>query len=365
MTSKNLFPTITLAAIFCVAPGALGQTTQKLSATKANEYALIYSLPKTVIDVTVETEHVTREPGEFYNYAKRHLGIDNAITTSSEDVTVKSVTLNTRGVADGSNRWQVKFKAGSTPTMILTDDGVPLSINVDKVTLPAAPVLPVAKDAAPGPLETEAARQAITLDMTRSSSLSKKAELAAQRIFELRESRNELISGNADNTPPDGKSMQLALDNLSAQEAALTAMFAGTEKHSTKVTTVTVTPDSADIDNMVIARVSPVEGVVDVDDLSGEPMTLSINVLEHAKLPVNEKGEVKAFPKGGVAYTIPGVARVDVKFRGKTIATATIDLAQAGATFGLDPAMFTDKKAPAYVTFSPVTGGVTHLGTVE
>jgi hypothetical protein len=363
---KRALTSIAISALtLALTSPATAQSTQKLSASKANEYALIYSLPKTVVDITIETEHTTRTPGEFSNYARRHLNITDAITSADESVNVKSVTLNVHGVADPDNRWASKFKAGQTPTMLLTKAGVPLGINVDEVNLPAAPTLPVARDAEPTALETPAAKEAVTLDMTRSSSLSKKAELAAARIFELRETRNDLISGNAENTPPDGQSMKLALDNLSAQEAALTAMFSGTTKTYTRVTTVSIVPDTVDIDNQIIARLSAVDDIVEPGDLSGEPITVSVNVVNRAKLPVNEKGEAKTFPKGGVAYAIPGSAEVVVSWRGKVIARSTFDIAQLGVTFGIDPALFTDKKAPAAAEFSPVTGALTRLTTLE
>ena len=44
------------------APMAQAQATQRLTASKAGEYGLIYSLPLTEIDITVETEHTRLEP---------------------------------------------------------------------------------------------------------------------------------------------------------------------------------------------------------------------------------------------------------------------------------------------------------------
>ena len=49
------------------------QVTQKLSATKASEYGIIYSLPTTVIDITIEVEKIVKKTGEFYQYAKKYL----------------------------------------------------------------------------------------------------------------------------------------------------------------------------------------------------------------------------------------------------------------------------------------------------
>lgn len=341
---------------------ATAQTTQKLNASKANDYGLIYSLPRTVLDITIEAEHTEQTPGEFYNYARLKLGLNDAITKASKTVNIKSVTITPRGVADNNNRWLVQFKAGATPYIILDQNNCPIAVNTDKYTEPQQIVLPVAQAAKPTALESPAASQAVTQEMTLSSSLSKRADLAAQRIFELRENRSDLISGQADNTPPDGKSMQLALDNLTAQEDALTAMFIGTEKKYTTVSTITFEPDSESVSNELFARLSPVDGIVDANNLSGAPIYISLDILNQGELPLNEKGEPKTFPKGGFAYNIPGRAAISLTFEGRQVASQAVDLSQLGVTFGLDPKLFSDKKEPSKLLLDPTTGAITLLG---
>ncbi len=359
----KILTAVVCAATVAAAPAA-AQQTQRFSAGKATEYALVYSLPVTVLDITVETEHTVKTPGEFQNYAKRYLSTDDAIRQASSQVRVKSISINARGMANPDERYAAQFKPGTNVSMLLSEAGVPLAINVEEAPAPAAPVLPKAVDAKPTPLETPAATQAITQDISRASSPSKKAELMSQRIFELREQRNDLISGNVDNMPVDNGAMQVAIDNMAAQEAALYAMFTGTTKTFTRVQTVSFTPGKTDSTGVVLTRISPLEGAVDVSDLSGIPLTLDFRVDKKAVLPTNEKGEEKKFPKGGVAYMIPGTGTVTLSFNGRKIASETFDLAQLGVVFGLDPALFTDKKAPCYAEFSPVTGAVTRLDVI-
>lgn len=360
----NALRIMLLAAAAAVLPAA-AQNTQRLTASKANEYGLIYSLPVTDVDITIETEHTVKTPGEFYNYARRHLAITDAITEPSTTVRVKSITFTPRGTADPDNRWLVQFKSGSAPYMVLTEDGRPLAVNAPEGVEPDVPAIPEASPARPTILETDAARHAMTEEMIRSSSTSKRAELAAQRIFELRDMRSDLLSGQSDNPPADGAAMELVLNNLADQEAALTAMFAGTTATHTCVETVTVRPDSLGMTDEVIARVSPFDGILDADNLAGAPVTLTVEILDLGELPVNEKGEVKKFPKGGVAYTIPGIARLSVSYEGNVIAEADIPLAQLGTTFGVDPSLFTDKKAPSKLIFDANTGAILLLGPVD
>jgi len=346
-------------------PAQAQLNTQRFTASKANEYGLVYSLPKTAVEIIIQTRHTKRVPGEFYNYAQRHLAINGAITSESTSVEISSVEIRTRGVANPDNRWMVQFKSGSTPFVILNSENIPLAVNTETVADIENGALPEAQPAQPTILETEIARQAMTQEMISSSSTSRRAKLAADRIFELRDMRSELLSGQADNPPADGQAMKLVLDNLAGQEQALTAMFAGTEQTWTTVRTITVVPDSMGLDGKVIARVSPFEGVIDADNLAGAPITVNVKVVELGKLPVNEKGEAKRFPKGGFAYQIPGTAVVSIEYDGKEVASKEVTLAQLGVTFGLDPGIFTDKKAPSQLRLDPATGGVLLLGPAE
>ncbi len=351
------------AVSLLVASSGFAQTTQKLTATKASEYGLIYNLPITVFDVTIEAENAVRKPGEYFRYAKKYLDAANPVAEQSQSWSVKSISLTPRGVSDAEERYLMQFKRGTSPFIIVNEENLPLAINTEDVPEIEEPVLPVAIEAKPTPLETEAARHVISQEMLQSQSSAKRAELAANQIYALRQSRTELITGQSENTPADGQAMQLVLDNLEAQEAALTAMFVGTEQRSTEVRTFRFIPDTVSSE-CVIARVSSIDGIVDADDLSGDPVYLSIEVAERGELPINEKtGLAKTFPKGGVAYRIPGKAEVKIEYNGKIYFRQTFEIAQYGVVFGLDPSMFTDKKAPAYILFDPLTGGIKELGT--
>lgn len=359
---KTRLTAYALLAISMTAPSVWSQTSQKITASKANEYGVVYRLPVTALDIYLEAELTEEHPGEFNNYARRHLNINDAVTTDSYGARLLSATIVPRGVADNNQSWQAQFKAGATPFMLLSADGRPLSLNTEEVVDVEVPAIPSPKDAEATALQSPAAMQAITAEMTRSSSTSKRAELAAQRIFELRETRSDILSGQADNPPSDGEAMRLVLDNLGAQEAALTAMFTGTRSTHTDVRRVTVMPDSTGMNETVVARLSAVDGILEPDDLAGAPITVSVRIVEPGTLPVMENGAPKTFPKGGVAYTIPGRAIVTVKYAGHTVATQEVALAQAGTVFGIDPKLFTDKKAPSKALFDPVTGALVELG---
>ncbi len=344
---------------------AQGQLLSKLTATKAGDYGVSYTLPKTAVDIVIESEITEQLPGEFSNYARRYLNLNDVVRQPSQSAEIKSITIVPVAVPDTSARFSMQFKGQGITYVMLDSSGAPLSINTETVVTEPQVELPQPRQAELTPLETEAAKQAITREMSQSASQSKRAELAAQRIFELREFRNDLISGQADNTPPDGRSLELALNNLTAQEAALTAMFAGTTKTRTNVDVVRFVPDTTEVNSLVIARLSPTEGIVEADNLTGAPIYLNMTIDDRGKTPVDEKGVELTMPKGAVAYRVPGQATISLEYDGKQRASRTLDVAQLGIVFGLDPKVFTNKKTPAFLKFNPLTGGIDTLGTLQ
>lgn len=356
----------TLLAAAAIAASSQAQTIQKYTATKSGEWGIPYTLPTTAVDITIETQKTVKQPGEFYKYSRRYFSVENPITEPSTTVEVKSVAITTRGVPDPEERYVVTFKPGYTPFMMLSADDIPLAINTEELYSPATIELPTPQAAAPTPLETAAARQAMNEEIMQSQSIAKRAELAAARIFELRQSRNDIITGQADQMPPDGKAMELVLNSINDQEAALMAMFIGTTKTSTDVRTITVTPEADDEGSRrVIARLSPVNGLVDADDLSGTPIYLSYTVTERPEVQRNAKGEEVGIPKDGFVFRLPGKATVTVSNLEGTLATSSVQMAQFGVINGLKPNTFTDKKAPTYAIFNPTTGAIVELGSVE
>ena len=342
---------------------ASAQSTQKLSASKANDYGIMYSLPATVLKITLEAERTECNPGEFYKYARRYLGTSDAVATPSVQWRLLGATVTSEGVIDtGAEKYLMQLKSASNPFLLIDENGLPLALNTDQVMAKETVELPEPRPASPTALDGPAARQAVTAEMVQSSSTAKRAELAAARIMEIRSSRNDYLTGQADQMP-DGSALKLILSNLDAQEEALTAMFLGTQSTSTEVVTLTYMP-KADVTDEVIARLSRTEGIVDADDLRGVPIYISVDVTSRGKMPVNDKGETKAMPKGGVAYCIPGSANVTVSTDGRTLDSVDLTVAQFGVVYGLDPALFTSKKAPSYVIFDSVTGGIREIGTL-
>ena len=74
---------IALAAALTASMPAFAQETQRLTANKHNEYGLIYSLPKTHVNIEVEAVRTVKKAGPYYRYAEKYLGVKNPITETA------------------------------------------------------------------------------------------------------------------------------------------------------------------------------------------------------------------------------------------------------------------------------------------
>ncbi len=143
----------------------------------------------------------------------------------------------------------------------------------------------------------------------------------------------------------------------------MTEAFLGREATETVTRTYTVVP--AEEGTLVPLRMSDFAGFVDVDDFSGSPVEVGIKVTREGAMPVDARGEEKRLPKDAVMYAIPGAARVTVSWEGRKLFDREMEFAQFGTLFGLNPLLFSDRKAPSYAIFDPATGALREIGATE
>ncbi|MBP3349925.1 MAG: DUF4831 family protein [Bacteroidaceae bacterium] len=337
---------------------ATAQDVVQLRPEKFNDYALNYYLPKTVTEIEFVASKTTRKAGEYYQYARKYLGISDVITEDSETWHLESATITSRGEANTDERYQLTFKAGQTPYIFVSEEHTILSVN----TAPDTNTTTTATAANQDVINDIDSSKALSSDILMSGSIAKMAEMAAKQIYRIRESRMDILTGDADNMPADGESLRIVIEQLEQQEQALTALFEGTTSVEYVTQKMVYTPTD-NVENQVILRFSEHLGFVDASDLCGAPIYLSIDVTERGEYPLDNKGVVKKVPKGALAYNIPGKIDISLHFDSKTLAREELSVAQLGVVFGLDPALLSRKKERTYVVFDPTTGGITQIGT--
>lgn len=367
---KTTLPT--LAALLAAATSTLSaQQTRMLTADKHNEYGIVYTLPLTQLVFDIEAENTVSKAGPFYRYAGKYVGTTDVVKADSESWNIKSVTMTTRGIDGGADRtYLMQLKSGSDVSVCVAgaSDGMLLAVN-KQVQLPDALPTPFVSSGASAQAEAaEAAKaylQYVDEDFLVSQSSAMRARMLSETLMTVRESKLSLSRGTAETMPTDGRQLELMLNSLTAQEKAITEAFTGVTARSTSARRYIFTPDTAasaaDGSRMVLGRLSDFAGFTEADDLTGEPIYITVRYLSLPEMPLDDKGEPKRMPKDAVVYTLPSTAEITLTWMGKTIYTTTVSLAQQGAVFGLDPKLFTDRKAPYEAEFDASTGALVRV----
>ena len=332
---------------------ALHSTAQEVSTYTPGvlEDGVVYYLPKTQLKITVKATKVVYTPGELCQYANRYLRLQNVSASAKEYWKINEIKLGTIGVPDAERVFAIKLKDKTSTSLVdLTDDGIIKAINTkspwkdEKV----AAVLSPAKKKKVNP------RDFMTEEILMAGSSNKMAELIAQEIYNIRESKNSLTRGQADYMPQDGAALKLMLENLDKQEKAMTEMFSGTTEYVEKEYTFTVDP-SKELKDQIIFRLSNKLGILDKENLAGDPVYITL--VKKTNLPPADE-EAKAKKKlEGVIYNIPGKADVTIKSAKKTYVAQEVLVTQFGETEVLTENLF-NKKINTRVIFNPTTGGI-------
>ena len=165
------------------------------------------------------------------------------------------------------------------------------------------------------------------------------------------------IRGEADNTPKDGAQLKLMLDQLDHQASVLESLFSGTSQTDLEVFSLFYDPQQP-VDREVLFRFSEKLGVLDGDNLAGEPVCVSIKPLETipAAVPSEETAKKRAKMEHGIYYNIPVRTKLNVTYGGQEYVNMETPMAQFGIVEMLSNTLF-DKKTTTQVTFFQTTGG--------
>ena len=316
-----------------------------------------YFLPKTALKFVLLTEKTTYTPGEFNQYAERYFKKE-ASANEQTSYRIISIKMIPYGVADTSKVFTAKIDAKHNITYLHKNaNGVLLAIN-DK---PAAPKVEQPFEAAPKPAPINS-YDYLSQEILHTGSKAKMAELTADEIYDIRESRSQLAKGQADNMPTDGQQLKLMLNRLDIQEKALNQLFYGTEVKDTAETVITYIPEG-EVNRELLFRFSKHFGTVDKDDLSGTPYYISIS--DAHQVPTNTvtaAKEDKNRGEAGVWVNLPGKIKVNLYQEEKTLSTFETNSAQFGRTEPVTNELFS-KKSETKLVLNPITGNLESIST--
>ena len=319
---------------------------------QAQESLLAYYMPKTDLQITLTYECVEQEPGVFYQYAQRYLGTTEAVTEKKVEYQIKDMVVGTTASADTSRMYYVPASMmQNMPLISMTKDGRLLGYNCGLPTCQPA-VNPVVAAAA---VCHQPSLMPLLEEQFLAGSVTKMAEGAAKLIYRIRETRLQILAGEVENVPADGKAMQLVLEELDEQEQQLVELFIGKTTVTTHTSHFTYTPDKS-VENVIIGRFSKHAGMVDTQDLSGEPIYLSLTAHTLACSKDTVVTDKKPEPAGVLYYNLPGSADVTVSYKDMQV-SKQVTVAQYGKAEALHKALFATKTR-LKLMINPETGNI-------
>ncbi len=356
-TELSMKKTIIFCGLICSLSAFSQATWQKLSASQAADFGLSYSLPKTKLVVDVEFTKTTFKAGPYFRYAQNLLGISQSILEDSETYQLDKVSVIPTSVVDKSTTCMVQFKS-ALPYIVLSPEGVLSAVNTQPDTTFLTQVSPLPRN-----FIIEQALQNPQLTQSEetlaSGSVGKMAEQAAKQIFRIRESRTELLTGEADNAPKDGAGLKLLIEQMDLQEKRLTALFTGSIQKEKMYKRLSFVPGNDDVNRFVLFRFSKYFGYVNADDLSGEPVYIDLTATDRKTFAPEPKKKSKEKP--GLAYTISGRGQLTISYRSQPLFQDEFPFTQFGIQANFPAELFSNKKAPAKVVLNPQTGAIVRM----
>ncbi len=159
-----------------------------------------YMLPKNGLRFTIKVEKTQYTPGDFCQYSERYMK-EKVAQKPTTSFRIIGVDIDKTAIPDTSRQFTLVIdKRRSIDHVALTQGGQLLAINTDAAqpTLPERVFTPAPKPKRLNPSDF------MTEDILSAGSKAKMAELTAKEIYDIRDSRNSLSRGEADNLPKDG-----------------------------------------------------------------------------------------------------------------------------------------------------------------
>lgn len=351
--------------------GALVSAFSAQAQVRAKEYnagampsnSIVYALPDTKIYALVTIEQIEETPGELWQYAQRYLGVKDPISSPKTSYKLSSVALGTYGIPSDSLQYSVQFRRNSSATnMTLTDNNLLIAVNATGTQPEQLPKEERAtKDKKQGLDELYSMPPAYI----QATSTGKKAEIAAEEIYRLRESRTAIISGESDQPFPDGNAMEIAIKGLDSSERSLTERFVG-HREAQQISSLVLHLDPTVEGRSIAFRFSESEGLLAADDLRGEPFYLNIKVTKNAPLLDDRDQKKKERQlKDGLIYRVPGEVEAQLTDqRGNVLVSKMLPVAQLGTLEALEAELFTNDKVLTSVTFHQSTGAIKEVNSI-
>lgn len=299
--------------------------------------SLVYALPLTVFEITLEVEKKIEKPGPYARYAADMLGIKDVISQEKESWAISSVIVRTMEELDPSEFFVVQSNTlVQSNALALKKSGLIMDINpslYDKETfkinstskpdskiqyldLGADEYFVSQSDTAYKlvKLDTSFIKIPYLVEKKKQLTLEQMADKAAKTLLELRDGKHLILTGEATVFPQD----RAAIDEMNRLEREYTALFAGKTITEKKTFRYTFIPQKEMAGKTVtLFRFSDLNGVMDESSADGVPVTVLMEPAKKTKdltivsRPKQEGAPTVDFDK--LYYRVPDVVTLTFK----------------------------------------------------
>lgn len=327
-----------------------------LSSVHAQSNSLVYALPRTSIEVSVEIHKETYIPGPYVRYAESLLSVSDV--SAREETSYSMGNIEMRPVVEADYEYiyslPIDPKGNVNATfMSLSSEGLIFTMNDQDVKSMGANLSKPLKnfkmfpDQLPTyPMET----QRVTLyDRIKTDSgftnvpyqqsvvdmkdPQKKAEEAAKFLFSLRQRRFELITGDVDNAF-SGSSLKDALDEINRLEREYLSLFLGKSIVESRVYKFYVSPDKAANEKTYnVFDFSESDGVL--SEASRTSTAVTLNVTPTGKINRVEGGGGSSSKSSNIFYRVPETANIQLMLGSKEACSGKMHIYQMGKEFSI------------------------------
>jgi hypothetical protein len=230
----------------------------------AGQSALVYALPQTRLYFEAELVKTLVRKGPYAEYANRMLGLQNVPMKDSESWLVKSIRVSDKQEVDSKQLFTVSFvdyPQNMDRLLRFTKEGLLLDVTVGNVVIntrtqgktsddfqfvnTAVRNTTIEKvDTVYRTILTDTAfvRIPVLQRKVMGKTAEEQAREAAQQIFNIRQSRLDVLTGNTD-YHPEGAALKLILQSLDTQEEQLLSLFNGAKIESRQIVTYPALPE--------------------------------------------------------------------------------------------------------------------------
>lgn len=318
----------------------------KSTSTQSGPQTLIYSLPKTRLDISISVTKVTTIAGPYAAYAQKFLNITGAPVTDSEVYEISGVKINPVNEPDPDQFYSVSFKSyPSNLDKLFTMTQHGLMLNLENSWNSLSREFPSKHQGSGIAFERSIYDPMITEDVDtlyktiltdasfvkvpiykKSLEIKKeedKAQDMANLILKLRKRKLKLMMGEYE-YHPDGAALKVINEELGKQEQELMSHFIGKKITETKTYEYSLTPSGTV--SKEILWFSEEAGISDAPKSGLNAISATVTIKENG-LPA---GEMKGKVTNNIYFRSPVMSQVNVKLGSTVLAEAKVPVYQAG-----------------------------------